>query len=243
MQAQLTWTSERSLRIKPAQPDGPASTDVSSLRNVLLCADAVRSVGLPWLVDTVPSAESLLLIIDPLRIEPPAAEQRVREVIDRTADLTRRAPGQIASSGRHVIPACYDEPFAMDLASVASRTGLREESIAEAHCSAVFTVECMGFAPGFGYLAGLPEDLLTERRPEPRTRVPGGSVAIAGARSCVYPFDSPGGWNIIGRTPIRMFDAGRERPARLAVGDTVRFERIDRATFDRLAADVEGRWS
>lgn len=133
------------------------------------------------------------------------------------------------------IPLCYGGVFGPDLEAVAQRHGLAPEELIRLHSEAVYSVYMLGFAPGFAYLGGLPPALATPRRDEPRTAVPAGSVGIGGSQTGIYPLVSPGGWNLIGRTPLRLFDARRTSPTLLAVGDRVRFQVIEHDDFDRLA--------
>jgi inhibitor of KinA len=130
---------------------------------------------------------------------------------------------------------CYGGVFGPDLEAVAQRHGLAPEELIRLHSEAVYSVYMLGFAPGFAYLGGLPPALATPRRDEPRTAVPAGSVGIGGSQTGIYPLVSPGGWNLIGRTPLRLFDARRTSPTLLAVGDRVRFQVIEHDDFDRLA--------
>jgi KipI family sensor histidine kinase inhibitor len=120
----------------------------------------------------------------------------------------------------HRIPVRYD---GTDLAEVARRTGLSGSDVIRRHAAPTYTVYCLGFVPGFGYLGDLDPALALPRRAEPRRRVPAGSVAIAGSQTAVYPLETPGGWHLIGRTDMTMFDATNDPPARLAAGDTVQF--------------------
>lgn len=145
------------------------------------------------------------------------------------------APG-VATRGPLVeIPVCYEGELAPDLEEVARHAGLSIGEVVELHAAAEYTVHMIGFVPGFPYLGGLDPRLATPRRAEPRTRVPAGSVGIGGAQTGVYPIASPGGWRLIGRTPLRLFDARREASSLLQVGDRVRFRAIARREFDRLA--------
>jgi KipI family sensor histidine kinase inhibitor len=132
------------------------------------------------------------------------------------------------------IPVCSDGELAPDLEALARATGLSAEAAADLHASGEYTVGFLGFAPGFAYMEGLPEQLHAPRLGTPRSRLRAGSVGIAGARTGIYPQASPGGWRIIGATPLRMFDAARDRPSLLAPGDRVRFRRIDRDEYDRM---------
>jgi KipI family sensor histidine kinase inhibitor len=140
-----------------------------------------------------------------------------------------------APPGRRVVlPACYDASLAPDLDEVAHAVGLSPEEVAERHAASTFTAIVVGFMPGFAYLAGLDPALKVDRRASPRPVVPEGAIAIAGLQTAVYPTATPGGWNLIGRCPARLFDAGRARPALMGEGDTVRFEPVDLATFERM---------
>jgi KipI family sensor histidine kinase inhibitor len=140
-----------------------------------------------------------------------------------------------APAGREVVlPACYDESMAPDLREVAERTGLSTSAVADLHAGCVFIAEVVGFMPGFAYLGGLDPRLAVDRRASPRPLVPEGSIAIAGLQAAVYPSATPGGWSLIGRCPVRLFDPSRSPPAVMGEGDTVRFEPIDRAAFERL---------
>jgi KipI family sensor histidine kinase inhibitor len=143
---------------------------------------------------------------------------------------------------RHVtLPCCYDDPeFAPDLAGVAARTGVTPQDVIRLHLASDFRVYVVGFMPGLPYMAGLERTLHLPRRASPRVRVPAQSVAIATEMTTIYPFESPGGWHLIGRTPVAMFDARRgEQATTLAPGDAVRFRRISRAEYDSLAAEAE----
>jgi inhibitor of KinA len=139
-------------------------------------------------------------------------------------------------SRRVEVPVCYDEDLAPDLRDVARHVGLSADEVVRLHAGATYVVRFLGFSPGFPYLAGLPERLAMPRLERPRVRVPAGSVAIAGGQAGVYPQATPGGWRVVGRTPLRLFDADREPPALLRMGDLVRFVPVPRARFDALAA-------
>lgn len=134
------------------------------------------------------------------------------------------------------IPVCYDRAFGPDLDIVASHAGLSGQAVIERHTAATYTVAMLGFAPGFPYLLGLDPTLQVPRRANPRTRVPAGSVAIGGAQTGIYSQELPGGWHLIGRTPLRLFDPLRDQPALLAPGDRVRFRPIGAEEFTALAA-------
>lgn len=130
------------------------------------------------------------------------------------------------------LPVCYDEEFGIDLDQVSNTLGFSVEALIEKHTSNVYTVYGIGFLPGFMYLGGLPDELVTKRKKEPRLKVRKGSVGLAGRQTGIYPQDSPGGWNIIGNCPIPIFDATKKEPCFVKVGDKIRFEAITRAEYD-----------
>ncbi len=157
---------------------------------------------------------------------------RIEEVL-ASAGPTKPVRGRTV-----VVPVCYDAEFAPDLARVAAQAKLPPEEVVQRHVQADYWVALVGFAPGFPYLAGLPAELATPRHARPRTSVPAGSVGIAGAQTGIYPLGTPGGWNLIGRTPVRLFDPQQDPPALLRAGDRVQLRAIARAEFDRLAQEV-----
>ncbi len=132
------------------------------------------------------------------------------------------------------IPVCYEEPFSMDINDVIGYTGLSREDIIRIHSEKIYYVYFLGFLPGFPYLAGLDNRLHVPRRATPRTLLPEGSVGIGGAQTGIYPVDSPGGWNIIGRTPLKLFDPESPDPFLVKAGECIKFFPIDRKEFDRI---------
>ena len=170
---------------------------------------------IPGVVETVPGLASLLVELDPLTADP----ERAGAAIDERA--SRLAP-QPPTGTLHTIPVAYDGP---DLDEVAAITGLATDEVVDLHASTELRVLFCGFAPGFAYLGDLPPALRVERLAAPRTRTPAGSVGIAGSMSGIYPADLPGGWRIIGRAEVALFDPRREPPALLLPGDRVRFVR------------------
>jgi inhibitor of KinA len=132
------------------------------------------------------------------------------------------------------IPVCYDAEFGFDLDRVAEHTKLSAREVVDLHSTAEYRVACIGFVPGFTFLAGLPKNLATPRRDVPRKEIPPGSVGIGGAQTGIYPLLSPGGWNLIGRTPLKLFDPLKNPPTLLHPGDRVRFRAIARKEFESL---------
>ncbi len=132
------------------------------------------------------------------------------------------------------IPVCYGGAFGPDMASVMAHTGLSEQEIVARHSGGDYLIYMLGFTPGFPYMGGMDESLATPRLKTPRTAIPAGSVGIAGGQTGVYPIASPGGWQLIGRTPLKLFDLGREQPFLLQAGARVRFVPISAEEYERL---------
>lgn len=196
-------------------------------------AAVIRAIrGWPHVIDVVVAHEDIAVVFDrePADLPPavaPRATRRSRPAAGEARRVVAIDPAWIAALDDmdadiapvrdHTLRCIYDGE---DLESVARACGLTVAEVIDRHCAVIYTVETMGFLPGFGYLAGLDRRLELPRRATPRPRVPALSVAIAGRHTAVYPFDSPGGWHLIGRVPDPMFDAAG---ARLGLGDRVRF--------------------
>jgi KipI family sensor histidine kinase inhibitor len=169
-----------------------------------------------------------------------AFEHRAKYRAEALRWLDQIAPQALdweAPAGREVVfPACYDPSMAPDLDEVAAATGLTTAEVVQRHSARPYTAEVVGFMPGFAYLGGLDPRLKLDRRTVPRPRVPEGGIAIAGLQSAIYPSPTAGGWHLIGRCPLRLFNPDRLPPALMTEGDTIRFEPIDKAQFDRLWA-------
>lgn len=132
------------------------------------------------------------------------------------------------------VPICYGGEMGRDLEDVAAQRGLSVEQVIDLHLQSLHRVYMLGFAPGFPFIGGLDPALVMPRRASPRTRIPPGSVGIARDQTCIYPLETPGGWNLIGRTPVRLFDPSTNPPCLLAPGDRVRFVRIDEPTYQAM---------
>jgi KipI family sensor histidine kinase inhibitor len=171
------------------------------------------------LTEVVPGHRTLLLVSPVESVRPDFSE--LASVAVAACGAAADGPADQPDASVTTIPVRYDGE---DLAAIAQALELDRERVIELHCQAAYTVAFMGFAPGFPYLVGLPPELELPRRDVPRLEVPAGSVAVAAAYCGIYPRASPGGWNLLGRTEITLFDPGRERPAMLAPGDRVRFE-------------------
>jgi inhibitor of KinA len=192
-----------------------------------------RLAGVRGITDLVAGFASLTVHYAPVAIAPTRDESPhaalERELTGMLRDLDDASPLE----ARLVeVPVCYEGDHAPDLDVVAKASGLSPDAVVAAHTAPLYTVHMIGFVPGFPYLGGLDARLATPRRGEPRTRVPAGSVGIGGAQTGVYPIASPGGWHLIGRTPLVLFDPRRDPPALLRVGDRVRFRAVSRREHD-----------
>jgi len=175
-----------------------------------------------------PAYCSLLVKFDALRLRNEEVEAILREYLARLGEMNLPEPRQLE------IPVCYGGEYGPDLDDVCALHGISPAQAIELHSSAAYLVYFLGFVPGFAYMGGLPEALVTPRLATPRRKVPAGSVGIAGNQTGVYPFATPGGWRVIGRTPVAMFRADREGLSLLSIGDRVRFAPISAERFTAL---------
>lgn len=189
-------------------------------------------------VECVPAYASLLLRFDLVagRSDREASTaEHLRETIEAAL---RHTPSPTASTREVIVPVWYGGEAGADLEEVAAHARMTTEEVVARHSASMYRVAMLGFAPGFPYLLGLDPTLAMPRRSQPRTRVPAGSVAIGGLQTGIYPQALPGGWLLIGRTPMRLFDLGATPPSLLLPGDRVRFQPIDEHEYLRLAADA-----
>ena len=198
---------------------------------------AIRRRPIAGLLDLVPAYRSLLILYDPLALSAGAVREHVTTLWEETA-TAGPAFGRVVR-----IPTCYGGEFGPDLPFVAAHARLSVEEVVAIHASADYPVYMMGFSPGFTYLGGMSERIAAPRLKTPRTSIPAGSVGIAQQQTGIYPVESPGGWQLIGRTPVRLFDPLREPPTAVEPGDSIRFVPIDVAGFEQIRKAVEtGRY-
>jgi inhibitor of KinA len=204
-----------------------------SLDAVLRATRQLELAEIRGVLDLAPAYTTIGVFYDPAQI---GAFDEFQANIGRA--LQALEPARPRAGGEMVIevPVCYDDEFAPDLDEIAQHTALSPEEIIHRHAAANYRVSCVGFTPGFPYLSGLPPELATPRRASPRKEIPAGAVAIGGTQTGIYPRKSPGGWNIIGRTPLRLFDVERNPPALFHAGDRLRFRKISRQEFDAFPA-------
>ena len=192
----------------------------------------IRANAPEGLVETVPTFRSLMVYYDSLITGRAKLERGIESLLDQE---DTRSDG--ATLWR--VPACYEGEYAPDLEEVARLARLTPAEVVALHSGTQFHVYMLGFLPGFPYMGDLPKELALPRRADPRLRVPAGSISIATSLTAIYPYESPGGWHLIGTTPIRLFDPESARPALFAPGDAVVFDAIDGATFASIRRAVE----
>lgn len=211
----------------------PDRIDRAVNRAVLSLFDGLRALALPGVAELVPGYRSLMIAFDPRAV----SDDRLVAAVHRTL---AEDYGLDETQTPVTIPVVYDGP---DLPVVARHTGLSPDEVVALHSEADYDVFFVGFTPGFPFLGGMPPRLATPRRTQPRLRVEAGSVGIAGSQTGIYPLPSPGGWQIIGRTPLALCDLRPEAstPVLLQPGQRVRLQVVDEVTFARLAAEQRPR--
>jgi inhibitor of KinA len=205
---------------------------------VLALEYLLQQKHLPGVGETVPSYRALLVYYDPLVVSHEALCAKLRE-------LGARARPEVLPPARTVeLPCCYGGELGFELEAAAQKIGLSPEEMARLHAGADYYVYFVGFTPGLPYMTGMPDRLTIPRLANPRTKTPPGSVAIGGVQCCIYPIESPGGFWVLGRTPVRLYDPAAADPILLRAGDHVRFRAVDRAEYEAIAASVEaGRYT
>ena len=224
------------VRVRERFEDAPEET----LDEVLRVFQLLQRAAIPGVIELAPAYTGVAVFFDSLAVLKSNAAAsgvfdelatRIRSVIAPASKRHRRRKAR--SAARLIeIPVCYDAEFGFDLDRVVEHTRLSEREIIDLHSSAEYRVACIGFVPGFTFLAGLPKNLATPRRDVPRKEIPAGSVGIGGAQTGIYPLRSPGGWNLIGRTPLKLFDPSKNPPTLLHPGDRVCFRAIAREEFE-----------
>ncbi|MGH9144206.1 MAG: 5-oxoprolinase subunit PxpB [Vicinamibacterales bacterium] len=200
----------------------------------IAAAEAIQAAGIAGVRDVVPTYRSLAVYFDPLRTDHDA----LTECLEGAAGVPT-APPTVAERASVRIPVCYGGNFGPDLAGVASFANLTADEVVRVHAGRTYRVFMLGFVPGFAYLGIVDQRIAMSRHATPRVRVPMGSVGIAGVQTGVYSAETPGGWQLIGRTPLKPFDPARADPFLMKAGEAVQFYSIDRDEYERLAANPE----
>jgi len=225
------------VRVREQFEDAPDET----LDEVLRVFQLLQRAAIPGVLELAPAYTSVAVFFDPVTLLKSNSATNggfdelantIRRTITPASKRHRRAAARAPRSIE--IPVCYDAEFGFDLDRVAEHTKLSEREIVDLHSTCEYRVACIGFVPGFTFLAGLPKKLATPRRDVPRKEIPAGSVGIGGAQTGIYPSRSPGGWNLIGRTPVKLFEPTKNPPTLVCPGDRVRFRTISREEFESL---------
>jgi KipI family sensor histidine kinase inhibitor len=207
--------------------------DVEVNNRVRALALALEAARVPGLLAVVPTYRSLGVQYDPARLDAEALQARIQSAL-ASLDPCRLPPPKVVR-----LPTCYGGEFGPDLPFVADHATLSEAEVVRLHSQTPYHVHMIGFTAGFAYLGGLPERLHTPRLPSPRTKTPRGAVGIGGSQTGAYAAETPGGWRLIGRTPVPLFDPLRDPPTPMLPGDTVRFDPIGREEYERLEREYE----
>lgn len=190
-----------------------------------------------WMIEFIPAFTTVTVFYDPCRIKQAEAEQELRILLSELDEIEAPAPRMVE------IPVCYGGEFGPDLGFVAQHNDLSEEEVIEIHTGGTYRVHMIGFAPGFPFIGGMSEKIAAPRRESPRLRIPERTVGIAGMQTGVYPIETPGGWQLIGRTPLRLFRPDRDIPSLLQAGDEIRFTQIDEAAYREQEAKPDAHHS
>ena len=202
-------------------------------RKIAATVQLMREQHINGVTDVIPAFCSLLINYDPRVISYEQIKRRMEALvkIDVTAGDTRKRVFEI--------PVCYGGEYGPDIQNIADHAGLSVEEVIQIHTSRDYLIYMLGFLPGFTYLGGLDERIHTPRLANPRIRIPAGSVGIGGSQTGIYPMDSPGGWQLMGMTPVKTYDPDREMPILVEAGDYIRFVAIDEGEFHRIKELVD----
>ncbi len=204
--------------------------DLATHQRVLKLLRLLEKTPPPWLRNLQPAFTSLMITFDPAQVDHAEVESLLRQYEQRSF------VGRAAKPRSVEIPVCYGGEFGPDLDEVAAIHGLKPADVIKLHSSSTYHAYFLGFAPGFAYLGDVPNAIATPRLETPRKKVPVGSVAIAGKQTAVYPFATPGGWRLIGRTPLPLFRIDRKAMSLISIGDQIKFRKISREEFQSMEA-------
>lgn len=209
------------------------SPDINAkVRKLLLQLEKCQIRGVR---EAVPTYRSLLIHYDPIELSLETLRSELEEAMIESASV------QLLGSRRVIAPVSYGGEYGPDIGDVAAHNRITVENVIRVHSSMDYLVYMIGFTPGFPYLGELPSSIVCSRLATPRIKVPAGSVGIAGTLTGIYPVESPGGWRLIGRTPLRLFDEGSDPPSLLRAGDYVRFTRITETEYQEIAGEIRAK--
>ena len=196
-------------------------------------AHLIKEQHIEGVMDMIPAFCSLLIHYDPRVISYGKLLNRVNKIMKLNLDMKSK------TKKVYEIPVCYGGEYGPDLEFVAKNAGLSIEEVIKIHSSKDYLIYMLGFLPGFSYLGGLDERIHTPRLANPRIKISAGSVGIGGAQTGIYPLESPGGWQLIGKTPVKTYDSDRKVPVLFEAGDYIRFVPISEAEFEKIEKEVE----
>ncbi|MCX8505236.1 MAG: 5-oxoprolinase subunit PxpB [Alphaproteobacteria bacterium] len=242
---EVSWLGDRALAIYlPQQMSRDMSSKAHRLAEFLRQSARDEAAAAPQLrekiCDIVSGFASVTVIFDRPISDPDFWQSAIDLQITDWSKIEKPAThkDEWGESATHEIPICFDDEFAPDLPDLVEHSGLDRQAIIDQLSHVTFYAYMVGFLPGFAYLGDMPPHLQIPRRASPRTQLPAGSLAVAGAMAGIYPLPSPGGWNIIGRTPLHLFDANRPRPGLIAAGDRILFTPQPRRDYDMMCAQL-----
>lgn len=202
-------------------------------RYVTALADIIAGGGIDGVIETVPTFTSLTVFYD-------CSVIRAAKLREKLAGLIENMTAEKSGSAKvYHIPVCYDGKFALDMQNVCEHTGLKADEIIKIHTSVTYLIYMLGFLPGFAYLGGLDERIATPRLKSPRLEIFEGAVGIGGNQTGIYPIASPGGWQLIGKTPVKVFDLNREKPILYEAGDYIRFYPVTLEEYNKIEKQIE----
>jgi len=229
---------EKEFVIKPAGDSAVAvmfKNEISEEVNNQVAAlrKSLERLAMQSITECLPTYRSIMVHYNPLMI----SYKKVVSVIEKCINDKQEQDKIVAKT--YVIPVCYGGEYGPDIDTVATLNSLSQDEVVNIHTGVDYRIYMLGFTPGFPYLGGMDDAIATPRLTEPRMKIQGGSVGIAGKQTGIYPIDSPGGWQIIGRTPLRLFDVNNHTPILLEAGNYIRFQAIDQETFKLIEKQVE----